>query len=217
LKALLVEDLQSSDLLDQAWNKVRVGDDIGRTVQCHLLNFNAPYTWSQPKADHWWLKTLPPGQSTLQLYCWISESAPVGYKHLPSWFDDIPEGSTVTIVPVINGRREIQTSIEMVQMVMTLGVSASLCRQVPLCRMSEAQALFLLEAEALTLSGKAPADETVFLKQPGHTPLNDIAGNCFGMVWPKSCIRYNRQPYARCTTCRQYGLGLCRGGFFASE
>jgi DNA polymerase III delta prime subunit len=217
LMGQLGEDTEASELVDQAWNRIQAQDNTTHSDQgnhIHLLNFHDRAIWTAPESNRWWQDQILVGQSSIHVYCWVAQEGSNHWEPLLPNLESLSDGSTVTIIPVINDQRNIASSIALVRKALTRGIRVALCRQTPLCCLANEQAHYLLEAGAFDFNGKLSKGQVRFFCKPGDALPVPESNNKLGITRVHTHARFEDSPYAECGTCRLFGFGLCRGGFF---
>lgn len=200
----LAGDPHARSILEQAWQRRRghlrqAGAASG--PQIHLLDGQDPSRWATAAADPWWREIGAAHGGGIQLHVWMTGSGPAPDQRMLRKLANLPKGSTLSIVPMADSSTAISDAVAWIRMVSPCGIPASLSRRTPLCRIPTDQAEVLLNMGAFT-DDDNPAPEGIHVySHPGRRlPASDGCGTA--------------RPYAACSACVHYGLGLCRGGFY---
>jgi hypothetical protein len=219
LKVALAEERFASEPLTQAWVRycaqINNGENDPACDQMHLLGFQNGSVWDSSEATAWWRHQFSTNRPQLQLYCWVVEGGRTDWRRLIARLENLPQVSKITIVPVLGANDAIESAMDFVQGARAQGIAAVLCRQVPLCRLTDAHAHFLLDAGALDPKVDQGKGKVRFFNQPGEPQAEVTNDNEFGIPWTDTFVRFDTHPYDECHSCHLASLGLCRGGFFA--
>ncbi len=214
-KALLAENDPRMAPLDSAWERFlqqHSKAEWNKTIHIHLLNFQNLSAWAAAESDAWWRNPFFNGRQPIQLYFWIAEGIPTDWRPIMARLSRLSTESCFVIVPMVHGRSDIESSLALVRTALSHGIRTKICRQTPLCRIPQTQALFLLEAGAFETSGVQPAIDERFYCRPGNKTTGYTKASESQIPWPPAHARFEARPYPDCDTCRLFDLALCRGG-----
>ena len=200
LKVLTSLDPEKSEQVEKAWNlykgeNSKSNNNDSKRIKIHLSNFQNVFARSNPAFQDWCSSLFSSKNEISHIYCWITQGEHLGRKDMPALFKIIGKIPMLTVVPVgLNNKEIFTTPIEFVRFALECGLRPKISRLTPLCRLSDEDANFLLNAGAFERRTRE-----------GEIRLSD--NNTFWL----------EKPYPACKSCGFYSLGFCRGGFFLTE
>jgi hypothetical protein len=219
LCAQLADDPHAMAILEQAWQRRRDHFRQAGTesvAQIHLLDGQDPSRWTTAESDRWWRDICDVHGRGMRLYIHMTGSVPAPHRRMLHRLTNLPEGATLSIVPIADNSNTISGAVEWIRTASAHGIPASLCRRTPLCRIPADLAEVLLNLGAFADIGDPAPDEIHVFSHPGRGKRLPTRSGSNGIdaAWPDGPVTLNAHPYTACSACVHSGLGLCRGGFY---
>lgn len=222
LKALTFQDPKKCEQIEKAWDRYRKqnfksGSNARNRIKIHLANFQDVSIWSHPTFHEWWSSLISCQNKDLHVYCWITQAEPMDRKAMRPLLKTIGKAPMLTVIPVgLKNGGVLTTPIEFVRFALECGFKPKVSRFIPLCCVGDKDIDFLLNAGAFEWTMEEGQVENLFFTKPGRAELiPKFLDSIREVRWPDGNAFLLEKPYAACTSCGLYPLGLCRGGFFS--
>ncbi len=151
----------------------------------------------------------------LHIYYWFSQDSGEKWSVFIDGLKRTGVSAHITVVPAVNDEKDtLSAAVDFVKKANSCGLRPRVSRMIPLCRLTDDDALFILESDALE-TAIADAGERVL-----HITAEDTLHHALQQWRPEQDLsegdrlRLVRGPYRECEECIVNALGLCAGGYF---
>ncbi len=141
----------------------------------------------------------------IQISCLVLEETQAKTFSLGPVYAVLQQAAAIAVVPICRqAPGTLNASMALIRQALECGLPVKMSRHVPLCRLNEAEAGFLLDAGAFQMSGESRAFRSVFASNFGGSDRPAFSG-IEPALEPRRSI---------CSRCGLDRMGLCSGLFF---